>query len=200
MIARTEGPVNKIIVICVAVAAFSVTVLWLRERSRSDSLRLVQTAASAHPSNPVVASNDVSAKPVPVHVNRTPLAQPNGLTPDNEIDPADRADLAEFVGGLSNIAPVSTEQQRAILEAKVRHRQIFVTALRDSGLDREGLSVAEREYAHQTLARALDDYRQGFLLDAKPVLDEEQFALLSNYEMTRFRKRLEELQIKINAK
>jgi hypothetical protein len=192
--------VNKTIAICIAIASFGVTVLWLRQQNPSEPSHVAVKRPVVPRSDSVVMSDPAGARAVPVRALRTNTQSVHTLSLASDTDPADRRELADYVGGLSNIAPVSVEQQRAILEAKARHRQVYDTALRDSGLEREGLSVAEREYAHRTLARALDDYRQGFLLDVKPALDDEQFALLSNYEATQFKQRLAELQIKINAK
>lgn len=108
--------------------------------------------------------------------------------------------LEEYFGGISNLAPLSAEQQRAILEAKLRHKRTYEIAVRDSGFERESLSTAERVYAHQAVARALEDYRQNFLLDAKPLLTDQQFDLLESFEATEFKRELDRLQMQINAK
>jgi hypothetical protein len=200
MIASTEGTVNKTILICVAIASFAATVLWLHQPSPSEPAHVLRNPAGVPRSAPVAISPAAEAPQSSVRaLQRIAKASPEvWLTSD--VDPADQEELAEYVGGLSHVAPVKAEQQRAILEAKARHRHVFATALRDSGLERPGLSLAEREYAHRTLARALEDAREGFLLDVKPVLDDEQFALLSNFEATESKRRLEALQIQINAK
>jgi hypothetical protein len=108
--------------------------------------------------------------------------------------------LSEYTGGLSNVAPLSDQQERTVLEARLRHKQRYQTVLRDTGLDRDGLSPAEREYAHATAARALKQYRDDFLVDVSAALSQEQLTLLSSYETTEFTRELERLQRMINAK
>jgi hypothetical protein len=108
--------------------------------------------------------------------------------------------LGEYTGGLSNVAPLSDEQERTVLEARLRHKQRYETVLRDAGLDRNGLSTAEREYAHDIVARALKQYRDDFLMDVSASLSQEQLTLLSSYEATEFTSELERLQRTINAK
>jgi cell division septum initiation protein DivIVA len=108
--------------------------------------------------------------------------------------------VLEYAGGISNFAPLTPAQQRAVLEAKLRHKRHFETVLRDAGMDRETLSFAEREYAHSVVQRAVQDYKNGFLMDVQPILSEDQYMLLSNYETTEFDRELQKLQIAINSK
>jgi cell division septum initiation protein DivIVA len=108
--------------------------------------------------------------------------------------------VLEYAGGISNFAPLTPAQQRAVLEAKLRHKRQFETALRDAGMDRETLSFAERDYAHSVVQRAMQDYKNGFLMDVQPILTEDQYMLLSNYETTELDRELQKLQIAINSK
>lgn len=108
--------------------------------------------------------------------------------------------LSEYAGGISNATPLTARQERAVLEVRLRHKQAFQVALAQSGLERETLSVAEREYAHGAIAAALRVYRNDYLQEVRNVLGEEQYVLLSNYETTEFDRELEKLQMAINAK
>jgi hypothetical protein len=108
--------------------------------------------------------------------------------------------LAEYVGGISNILPLDEQQERQVLDAKLRQKQRYATALRDLGIDRDALSPAEREYAHTHLAEALKGYLEEFLLEVSPALTPEQYTLLRNYETTEFARELARLQQLINAK
>jgi hypothetical protein len=120
--------------------------------------------------------------------------------PVEDPDAEERRRLSEYAGGISNVAPVSAEQQRALLDALLRHKHTYEIAVRDAGIDRETLSDAEREYAHRLIARALRNYRDDFLVDARAILTEQQYELLVNYENTEFRRQLDTLQIAINSK
>jgi hypothetical protein len=108
--------------------------------------------------------------------------------------------LLEFSGGVSNVKPLTAQQQRAVLEIKLRHRQAYDTTLRQSGFYRAALSTAERDYAHRAVAAALSAYRNDYLQDVRQMLDDEQYVLLSNYESTEFDRELQRLQMAINAK
>jgi len=108
--------------------------------------------------------------------------------------------LSEYSGGISHAAPLTAQQERAVLEVKLRHKQAFHVALVQSGLERDTLSVAEREYAHGVIAAALRSYRNDYLQEVRNVLGEEQYVLLSSYETTEFNRELEQLQMAVNAK
>lgn len=108
--------------------------------------------------------------------------------------------LAEYAGGVSNVLPLDDRQERQVLDAKLRQKQRYATALRDLGIDRDTLSPAEREYAHAHVAAALKGYLEEFLLEVSPALTPEQYMLLKNYEATEFSRELERLQRSINAK
>lgn len=114
---------------------------------------------------------------------------------------AEQHRLAEYMGGISNVAPLSPEQERAVLEAKLRHKERYEAILKDLGLNRDGLTAAESAQVRNRLLQALHEYRSNFLLEARQALqDEEQFQLLSNYESTEFEREFERLQLAIGAK
>jgi hypothetical protein len=108
--------------------------------------------------------------------------------------------LDDYLGGISNVAPLDERQERAVLEAKLRQKQRYRQTVRDLGLDRDTLAPADREYAHQVAARAMKQYRDDYLADVAPALSAEQYQLLSDYERTEFMDRLARLQQAINAK
>ena len=108
--------------------------------------------------------------------------------------------LVQYSGGISNFAPLDPTQERAILEARLRHKKRFEAGLRDIGLDRATLSDEERSYAHNNVAQTLQEYRDNFLAEVRPTLSEEQYFMLSSYESTEFARELERLQVLINSK
>jgi hypothetical protein len=108
--------------------------------------------------------------------------------------------LAEYVGGIGNVAPLEKSQERQILDAKLRQKQRYAATLRDSGLDRDTLSAIERQYASAQVAEALKGYLDDFLMEVSPLLTSEQYSLLRNYETTEFQRELERLQRQINSK
>jgi hypothetical protein len=108
--------------------------------------------------------------------------------------------LAEYTGGISNVAPLDARQERIVLDAKLRQKQRYASIMRDVGLERENLSNEERAYAHATTAEALKQYMEDFLSDVAPSLTQNQYAQLKNYEMTEFNRELSRLQLRINAK
>lgn len=108
--------------------------------------------------------------------------------------------VTEYVGGVGNVAPLNDSQERQILDAKLRQKQRYAATLRDSGLDRDALSEAERKYAHAQVAEALKGYLDDFLMEVSPSLTPEQYALLRNYETTEFQRELERLQRQIDSK
>jgi len=108
--------------------------------------------------------------------------------------------LSQYSGGVSALAPLNAQQERLILEARLRHKKRFESGLRDFGLDRPSLSVEERNYAHRNVAQTLSEYRDNFLAEVRPALSEDQYFLLSSYESTEFARELERLQTLINSK
>lgn len=108
--------------------------------------------------------------------------------------------LAEYTGGISNVAPLDEHQERRVLDAKLRQKQRHAAALRDLGLDRQSLSNEERVYAHARAAEALKLYMEDFLAEVAPSLTHEQYTQLEHYESTEFARELSRLQQRINAK
>lgn len=196
-----------------ALASFAATTLYLHKQRDPEAPPVSKLVVTVRQAPPVPGEPQLS--PAARDANGFLSAPPkvSGTQFENKQSPAppvatpapdeavvEQRQLAEYAGGISNVDPVSPEQQRAILQAKLRHKKTYETVLRDSGLEREALSPAERAYAHQIIARALNDYKEGYLQDVRPVLSDEQFTLLSDYENTEFQRELERLQITINSK
>lgn len=108
--------------------------------------------------------------------------------------------LAEYTGGISNVAPLDERQERIVLDAKLRQKQRYASLMRDVGFERESLSNEERAYAHARTAEALKQYMEDFLSDVAPSLTQDQYTQLKNYETTEFTRELSRLQQRINAK
>ena len=106
----------------------------------------------------------------------------------------------EYVGGIGNIAPLDENQERQILDAKLRQKQRYAAVIRDMGLERDRLSQDEREYAHTQVTESLMSYLDEFLIEVSPSLTPEQLTLLRNYETTELTREVERLQQRINAK
>lgn len=113
---------------------------------------------------------------------------------------AQQRQLVEYSGGISNVAPLDEQIERALFEAKLRHKEAYEAALVQSGLDRTTLSAEERRSAHAALASALNEYRDNFLIEARSLLNDQQYELLSSYETTEFSRLLSQQQMLINGK
>lgn len=109
-------------------------------------------------------------------------------------------ELEDYAGGVSNVAPLSTEDRKAILRTKLAYKGRFRQLVRDSGLQRQDLSPAEREYAYGVASRALQAYQESYLLEVRQYLsNDEQYTLLSNYESTKFTAELAKLRDQANG-
>ena len=107
--------------------------------------------------------------------------------------------LNEYAGGISNVAPLSAADRKSIMRTKLAYKERFRQLLRDSGLQRSDLSAAEREYAYSMTSRAMEDYKRSYLQEVRQYLtNDEQYALLSNYETTEFNAELAKLQSMVN--
>ena len=101
----------------------------------------------------------------------------------------------DYVGGISNVAPLKESDKQGILYAKLVHRRRFRQVLDDSGLMRGDLTTAQRQFVFADVSRALRESKAGFLQEVRQYLyDEEQFRLLSNYENSEDDAELEKLR------
>ncbi|HKE96958.1 MAG TPA: hypothetical protein VKB34_21805, partial [Povalibacter sp.] len=103
--------------------------------------------------------------------------------------------LEQFAGGVSNVAPLDAEERKAILRTKLAYKQRFQQLVQDAGLLRADLGREEREYALGVASRALADYQHDYLQEIRQyIANDEQFALLANYEKTEFTDQLAKLR------
>ena len=103
--------------------------------------------------------------------------------------------LDDYAGGVNAVAPVSDTDRRAILYTKLVHRQRFRQVLADSRLMTGELNASERQFAFAEVSRALAESRDGYLQEVRQYLyNDEQFALLRNYENSEYAAELEKLR------
>jgi hypothetical protein len=102
-------------------------------------------------------------------------------TSDNE-----QHHLDEFAKSLGTEAPLTAEQERSLLFAKLRHKQVYENTLRDAGVYWGKWSPEERSNLQTVITRAVDTYKYNFLQEARQLLNTAQFNKLSNYEATEF--------------
>ena len=103
--------------------------------------------------------------------------------------------LDDFAGGASNVAPVSESDRESILYTKLVYRARFRQVLADARFMQDDLDVAQRKLAFAEVKRALEASRDSYLQEVRQYLyDDEQFALLRNYETTEFNDELEKLR------
>lgn len=113
---------------------------------------------------------------------------------------AEQHHLREFAASLSESAPLSEEQERSLLFAKLRHKQNFQRALHDTGFYQQNLGEEGRAYARNGIIKALDEYKYNYLNEARSLLNSEQFTKLRNYESTEFNWEQQRLLRQIDAK
>lgn len=103
--------------------------------------------------------------------------------------------LDDFAGGASAVAPLNDADKKAILYTKLAYRQRFRQVLADSRFMRDDLAASDRKQALAEVSRALEASRDSYLQEVRQYLyNDEQFALLRNYETTEFNAELEKLR------
>ena len=103
--------------------------------------------------------------------------------------------LEDYAGGVNAVAPLNDADRKAILLTKLVHRQRFRQVLADSRLMTGDLNATDRQYAFAEVSRALGESRDSYLREVRQYLyNDEQFALLSNYENTEYAAELEKLR------
>jgi hypothetical protein len=108
---------------------------------------------------------------------------------------AEQFQLEDYAGGVNAVAPLSDADRKAILYTKLVHRQRLRQVLADSGLMNGKLNASERQQAFAEVSRALMESRDHYLQEVRQYLyNDEQFALLSNYENTEYGDELEKLR------
>lgn len=107
--------------------------------------------------------------------------------------------LAEYTGGISNVAPLDQRQERIVLDAKLRQKQRNAAIIRAHGLDRGILSNEERAYARARTAEAFEQNMEDFLAEVAPALSKEQYKQLKKHESTELARELSRLQQQTKA-
>jgi hypothetical protein len=102
--------------------------------------------------------------------------------------------IDDYAGGMSNVAPLSDEGRATILQIKLKYKQRFRQVLNDSHLFTDELTADQRRYAFQQVRQALEEYRINYLQEVQYLVNEQQYALLSNYETSEFDAELEKLR------
>jgi len=103
--------------------------------------------------------------------------------------------LEDFAGGASSVAPLTDADKKAILYTKLAYRQRFRQVIAESRFMRDDLPASERKQALAEVSRALERSRDSYLQEVRQYLyNDEQFALLRNYETTEFNAELEKLR------
>jgi hypothetical protein len=108
---------------------------------------------------------------------------------------AEQFQLEDYAGGVNAVAPLSDADRKAVLLTKLVHRQRFRQVLADSRLMTGELSTTDRQYAFADASRALGESHDSFLREVRQYLyNDEQYALLSNYENSEYAAELEKLR------
>ena len=99
----------------------------------------------------------------------------------------ERFQVEDYAAGIQNVAPLGDADKQAILTTKLAYRERFRRVLAESRLMTADLGDTERRLAFDTVSRALKDYQQSYLQEVRQYLyDDEQYALLTNYENTEY--------------
>jgi hypothetical protein len=77
-----------------------------------------------------------------------------------------------YAEGIQNLAPLSTAQERALLETRLRMKEVY--------------QITVSNAPPEVRLQAINQYQLQLLGELKSLLSEEQFALLSSYEQTEF--------------
>ena len=125
------------------------------------------------------------------------LLPPGELASFDALKDADieRFQVEDFTAGISNVAPLSAADKQAILTTKLAYRDRFKRVLADSRLMTGDLNGTERLLAYNEVSRALKEYQQSYLQEVRQYLyNDEQYALLTNYETTEYNAELAKLR------
>jgi hypothetical protein len=102
--------------------------------------------------------------------------------------------LDDYAAGMAALAPLDEAARRAVLFAKLEHREPFRDALSSTGF-MQTRNPELRQAALASVTTALEQSHAAFLASARRHLaDDEQYALLENYETTELRAELRKLR------
>lgn len=94
--------------------------------------------------------------------------------------------MNSFYEQLGGRVDVSADNQRALLMTKLEHKQNFNRQLQEATAYLENASAEERSAAERKMQEALNQYKENYLRDARSLLTDEQFSVLSEYEQMQF--------------
>ncbi len=108
----------------------------------------------------------------------------------------ERFQVDDYAAGIANVAPLAAADKQSVLATKLVYRQRFRRVLDDSRLMTGDLNGTERLLAFTEVSRALKEYQQNYLQEARQYLyDDEQYTLLSNYETSEYEAELAKLRV-----
>jgi hypothetical protein len=114
--------------------------------------------------------------------------------------------FTQFTLGINSLFPLTAEQQEAVLFSRLRHKEAYEAALRNSGINADyPLAPEQREQLYSTVEKALQQYKHGFLQEIRQYLDAgnfpfDQYTLVENYTNTEFQNMLARLRDKIDKR
>lgn len=94
--------------------------------------------------------------------------------------------MNSFYEQLGGRVDVSADNQRALLMTKLEHKQNFNRQLQEATAYLENASAEDRSAAERKMQEALNQYKENYLRDARSLLTDEQFSVLSEYEQMQF--------------
>lgn len=95
--------------------------------------------------------------------------------------------MNSFYEQLGGRVDVSADNQRALLMTKLEHKQNFNRQLQEATAYLENASAEERSAAERKMQEALNQYKENYLREARSLLTDEQFSVLSEYEQMQFK-------------
>jgi hypothetical protein len=94
--------------------------------------------------------------------------------------------MNNFYDQLGGKNSVSSDNQRALLMTKLEQKNHFNRALQEATAYMESAPAEERKNAEKKMQDALMQYKDNYLREARQLLTDEQFQVLSEYEQMQF--------------
>lgn len=94
--------------------------------------------------------------------------------------------MNNFYDQLGGKNSVSTDNQRALLMTKLEQKNHFNRALQEATTYMQSAPAVERKNAEKKMQDALIQYKDNYLREARQLLTDEQFQVLSEYEQMQF--------------
>ena len=110
-------------------------------------------------------------------------AQEYELLKDSSYEQHQMNSFYEQLGGRNSL---SNDNQRALLITKLEHKKNFNTQLQEATAYLNNASPEERANAEKKMQDALNQYKENYLREARSILTDEQYNVLSEYEQMQF--------------